>query len=55
MKKDPNFAITLIKERTTYWVLCLMELFLDKSNHLYLDNYLLRLSCPEFYWRAIPI
>ena len=39
MKKDPNSAITLIKEMTTYLVLCLMGFFYDKSNHLYLDNY----------------
>ena len=46
MKKASNFAITLIKERKTYLALCIMGLFLEKSNHLYLDNYFTSVKLP---------
>ena len=39
MLKDSSFSITLVKERTIYLVMCLMELFLNDYNHLYIDNY----------------
>ena len=39
MLKDPSFSITLVKERTLYLVMCLMELFINDYNHLYIDNY----------------